>query len=161
MSRLLVLLCLALGADASLSGQEAARMTNHAKGEFDVKVIPQPADDSAGGPFGRLFLDKRFHGDLDATSKGQMLGARSADGSSGGYVALELVSGTLGGRHGSFALQHSGTMQGSESTMIVTVVPGSGTDQLEGLTGRMTIIVEGRKHSYDFEYVLGGGRRED
>jgi len=131
-------------------------MPNHATGTFDVKVIPQAADDSAGGPFGRLFLDKRFHGDLEATSKGQMLGAGTAVEGSAGYVALELVSGTLHGRRGSFILQHTGSMAKGVSTMSVVVVPDSGTDQLTGLAGKMTIIIAGGKHSYDFEYRLGG-----
>ena len=42
--------------------------------------------------------------------------------------------------------------------MAVTVVPDSGTDQLVGLAGTMTIIIEGGKHSYDFEYTLEGSR---
>jgi Protein of unknown function (DUF3224) len=130
-------------------------MTNHSTGTFDVKVIPQAADDPAGGPFSRLFLDKQFHGDLDGASKGQMLGAGTAVEGSAGYVALELVSGTLNGRRGSFILQHTGTMTKSVPKMIVTVVPDSGTDQLAGLAGRMTIIIAEGKHSYEFEYTLG------
>jgi len=131
-------------------------MPNHAKGTFDVKVIPQAADDSAGGPFNRLFLDKQFHGDLEATSKGQMLGAGTAVEGSAGYVALELVSGTLQGRRGTFILQHTGSMTKGVPAMSVVVVPDSGTDQLTGLVGKMTIVIAGGKHSYDFEYRLGG-----
>jgi len=131
-------------------------MPNRATGTFDVKVIPQAADDSAGGPFSRLFLDKQFHGDLEATSKGQMLGAGTAVEGSAGYVALELVSGTLNGRRGTFILQHTGSMSKGVPAMTVAVVPDSGTDQLTGLAGRMTIIIAGGKHSYEFEYRLGG-----
>ncbi|MEO8623476.1 MAG: DUF3224 domain-containing protein [bacterium] len=127
-----------------------------ARGTFDVKVIPQPADDSAGGPFGRLFLDKKFHGDLDATSIGQMMGARTAVEGSAGYVALELVTGTLDGRHGSFVLQHSGSMTKGVSTLIVTVVPDSGTNELATLAGTFEIIIAGGKHSYEFTYTLAG-----
>jgi hypothetical protein len=129
-----------------------------ARGTFDVKVIPQPADDSAAGPFGRLFLDKKFHGDLEATSKGQMMGARTAVEGSAGYVALELVTGTLNGRRGSFILQHSGSMTKGVATMTVTVVPDSGTDELIGLAGRMTIIIADGKHSYELEYTRDGGQ---
>jgi hypothetical protein len=138
--------------------QKEAVVTNHARGTFDVKVMPQAADNPAGGPFSRLFLDKQFHGDLDGTSKGQMLGAGTAVEGSAAYVALELVSGTLSGRRGSFILQHTGTMKKGAPTMTVTVVPDSGTDQLTGLEGRMTIIIEGGKHSYDFDYTLGAAR---
>ena len=127
-----------------------------ARGTFDVKVIPQPADDAAGGPFGRLFLDKKFHGDLDATSKGQMMGAGTAVEGSAGYVALELVSGTLNGRQGSFIFQHIGAMtKGVQTQLAVTVVPDSGTEQLTGLAGTMAIIIApDGKHSYEFEYTL-------
>ena len=133
-------------------------MTIHAKGTFDVKVIPQAPDDPAGGPFGRLLLDKQFHGDLDGSSKGTMLAARTAVDGSAGYVALELVNGTLMGRRGSFMLQHNGTMAKGVPTLVVTVIPDSGTDQLTGLEGKMTIIIAGGKHSYEFEYTLGDAK---
>jgi len=126
-----------------------------ARGTFEVAVVPQPQDDSAGGPFGRLFLDKQFHGDLEATSRGQMLAALTAVEGSGGYVALELVTGTLNGKRGSFILQHNGTMRQGVYTMHVSVVPDSGTDELTGIAGRMTIIIEGGSHRYEFEYTLG------
>src|SRR5260370_28955779 len=137
-----------------LHAEREAVMPNHARGTFDVKVIPQPPDGSAAGPFSRLFLDKQFHGALEATSKGQMLGAGTVVEGSAGYVALELVNAILDGRHGSFILQHSGTMNKGVPTMVVTVVPDSGTDQLTGLVGPMTIVIEGVKHSYDFEYTF-------
>ncbi len=127
-----------------------------ARGTFDVKVIPQPADDSAGGPFSRLFLDKQFHGGLEATSKGQMMGAGTAVDGSAGYVALELVTGTLDGRHGSFILQHSGSMTKGVATMTVTVVPDSGTNELATLAGTFEIIIVGSKHSYVLTYTLAG-----
>jgi Protein of unknown function (DUF3224) len=156
MKHLVAYLYMTLVVSTSLQAQKEAVMT--ARGTFDVKVIPQAADDSAAGPFSRLFLDKQFHGDLEGPSKGQMLGAMSAVEGSGGYVALEMVTGTLQGKRGSFVLQHNGTMQKNVPTMLVTVVPDSGTGELAGLAGTMTIIIEGGKHSYVFEYTLGGGR---
>jgi hypothetical protein len=126
-----------------------------ARGTFDVKVIAQAPDDAAGGPFGRLFLDKKFHGQLDAASKGQMMAARTAVEGSAAYVALEIVSGSLDGRKGSFILQHSGIMAKGVSTLNVTIVPDSGTEQLIGIAGRMTIIIADGKHSYELEYTLG------
>lgn len=130
-------------------------MNSHARGTFDVKTVAQPADD-AGEAIGRLLLDKQFHGDLDATSKGQMLAVRTSVADSAGYVAMEQVSGTLLGRAGTFALQHSGTMNRGAPELLITVVPDSGTGELEGLMGTMTIVIEGGKHEYDFEYSLGG-----
>jgi hypothetical protein len=158
MRRIIVLVSLMISAAPSAHAQKNPSMPNHARGTFDVKVTPQPADGSdAGGPFGRLGLDKQFHGSLAASSKGTMLGAGTAVAGSGAYVAFELVSGTLDGKRGTFILQHVGTMRRNVPAMTVTVVPDSGTEQLTGLTGRMTIIIEGKKHSYDLEYSLEGG----
>ena len=140
------------GAVESESIQKEVTMT--ARGTFEVKMTPQPPDDGAGGGFDRLFGDKQFHGELDAVSKGQMLAARTAVEGSGGYVALELVTGKLNGKRGSFVQQHKGTMSKGVYNMNVTVVPDSGTDELAGIAGTMTIIIEGGKHSYNFEYTL-------
>jgi len=101
-----------------------------------------------------MSIDKQFHGDLEASSKGQMLAAMTEVQGSAGYVAMERVSGTLQGRKGTFALQHSGTMTRGTPQLSVTVVPDSGTGQLVGLAGKMTINIADGKHSYDFEYTL-------
>jgi Protein of unknown function (DUF3224) len=133
-------------------------MTTHAAGRFDVKIAPQPADAYAdGATLGRMTIDKQFHGDLEATSKGQMLTGMGAEKGSAGYVAIERVTGSLGGRRGSFVLQHSGTMDRGAPTLSVSVVPDSGTDELAGLTGTMTIDPGGGKHTYTFDYSLGAG----
>jgi hypothetical protein len=134
--------------------------TTHATGTFDVKIDPQPAEEKAGAPaLARMLLDKHFHGDLDATSKGTMLAAGTgAKGSSGGYVALEIVTGTLKGRTGTFVLQHSATMNRGLPQLSVTVVPDSGTGQLVGIIGTMSITIVDGKHSYDFEYTLPEAR---
>jgi hypothetical protein len=130
-------------------------MTVHASGTFEVKLTPQPADEYAdGAALGRMTIDKQFRGDLEATSKGQMLTGMSSVKGSAGYVAIERVSGVLGGRRGSFVLQHSGTMDRGAPSLRVTVVPDSGTDQLVGLTGTMMIIVADGRHSYTFDYTL-------
>ena len=130
--------------------------TQHATGAFEVKIDPQPAEEKAGGTaIGRMLFDKQFHGDLEATSKGSMLAAGSgAKGSSGGYVALEIVTGTLNGHTGTFILQHSATMNRGVPQLSITVVPDSGTGQLAGLSGKMNITIADGKHSYDFEYTL-------
>jgi hypothetical protein len=127
-----------------------------ATGPFDVKIDPQPADEKGGGAaIGRMLINKQFHGDLEATSKGTMLAAGTgAKGSSGGYVALEIVTGTLKGHTGTFVLQHSATMDQGVPSLSITVVPGSGTGQLTGLTGKMNIIIADGKHTYDFNYTL-------
>jgi len=130
-------------------------MTMHASGTFEVKLTPQAQDGgSEDATLGRMVIDKQFHGDLEALSKGQMLAASTAVKDSAGYVAMERVSGTLHGRKGDFVLQHSGTMTRGVPQLTVTVAPDSGTDQLAGLAGKMTIKIADGKHSYEFEYTL-------
>ena len=134
--------------------KETNRMI-HASGEFDVKLTPQTADDkTAGAAVGRYSLDKKFHGDLEGTSKGEMLAVGTEVQGSAGYVAMEQFTGTLNGRSGTFALQHSGTMTRGAPQLSVTVVPDSGTGQLVGLSGQMAIKIADGKHSYNFEYTL-------
>ena len=133
--------------------KNAPNMTRNISGEFDLKMLPQPQEGGSAAP-GRMLLDKRFHGALDATSVGQMLALMTATKGSAGYVAMELVTGSLVGKRGSFTLQHSGTMTRGTPTLSVSVVPDSGTEALHGLSGQMKIRIEGGKHFYDFEYTL-------
>jgi Protein of unknown function (DUF3224) len=130
-------------------------MTIHAQGTFDVKLTPQlPEDKSEGLTLGRMLIEKQFHGDLEALSRGQMLTGMTAVQGSGAYVAIERVTGTLNGHRGSFILHHLGIMVRGAPQLNVTVVPDSGTDELVGIAGTMTIIITDGKHSYDFAYTL-------
>ena len=122
-------------------------------GTFEVDLQPQPAWDEGAG-LGRLSINKQFQGDLEATSRGEMLSFRGAEGSAG-YVALEKVTGKLGGLGGSFVLQHSGTMTRGEGALSITVVPDSGTGDLGGLSGSMMVENAGGEHRYTFAYSLG------
>src|SRR5689334_24380484 len=124
-----------------------------ATGTFEVKLNPQ--DEGAGAPVGRMTIEKQFQGELTGTSKGQMLmaGSESVQGSAG-YVAIEKVTGTLNGRRGTFYLQHNATMNRGVGELNIVVIPDTGVDQLTGLSGRMNIVIEGGKHSYEFEYEL-------
>jgi hypothetical protein len=159
-TRLIAALCLWVAVYGHAQGQAAQGapfkekvVTSHARGTFEVKMTPQAAEDGDAG-LGRMSSDKQFHGDLEGTSKGQMLSAAGSVKGSAGYVAMERVTGTLNGRTGSFVLQHSGTMTRGTPQLSVTVVPDSGTGQLEGLAGTLTIKIADGKHSYDFEYTL-------
>ncbi len=126
-----------------------------ASGTFVVKLTPQSTGTDSGEPtIGRMLIDKQFFGDLEASSKGQMLSTMGEVKGSAGYVAIERVTGTLHGLAGSFALQHAGTMNRGTPQLSVTVVPDSGTGELVGLSGKMTIEIEAGKHSYGFEYTL-------
>lgn len=128
---------------------------HHARGTFGVTLQPLPTREPAASPqFGRRTIDKQFSGDLVGTGCGEMLSAMTPTAGSAGYVAIELVSGTLQGRHGSFVLQHSCQMARGTQQMHITVVPDSGTDELTGLAGDFTIEIVDRQHRYRFDYTL-------
>jgi len=128
---------------------------NRVTGTFEVKLNPQPlADKTADATLGRMSIEKQFHGDLEAASKGEMLSAGTGVKGSAGYVAIERVSGTLQGRSGVFVLQHSGTMTRGAAQLSVAVVPDSGTGELTGLAGTMAINIVDGKHFYDFDYTI-------
>jgi hypothetical protein len=139
-----------------LSPSLEVRIVSRATGPFEVSLKPLPGDDEPGSAMlGRMSIDKQFHGDLEGTSKGQMLTGGTPIKNSAGYVAIELVTGTLKGRKGSFILQHTGIMNRGTPSLIITIVPDSGSEQLEGLRGTMTIKIEGGKHAYELNYTLG------
>ena len=123
-------------------------------GEFEIKL--KPLEISTQGENGitlaRMSIDKTYFGDLSATSKGEMLSARTNIKTSAGYVAIEQVVGKLADKTGSFVLQHFGTMQGGSTPLIVEVVPDSAIGELEGLSGKMEIIIKDGKHFYNFDY---------
>lgn len=134
-------------------------MTNRASGTFEVKLNSQAPVDKVGDPtVGRMSIDKQFRGDLEASSKGQMLAVNTDVEGSAGYVAMERVTGTLHGHSGAFTLQHSGTVTRGVQQLSVTVVPDSGTGELVGLTGKMTIDIVDGKHFYGFDYTLAEPR---
>ena len=130
-------------------------VTSRATGSFDVKISPLASDTPAeGSPLGRMSIDKQFHGDLEGTSKGEMLTAGTAIKDSAGYVAIERVIGTLHGKKGTFALQHNATMTRGQGSLNIIVVPDSGTGELTGLSGALSIEITGGKHLYVFDYSL-------
>jgi hypothetical protein len=149
-------ICILLGAvllsPVGIAQQKGSPVMHHAHGTFTVKtapLTPAPAEGRA-----RYSIDKEIHGDLEATTKGEMYAGGDYTKGAAGYVAIEMVTGTLGGKHGSFALQHFATMDANGLKMNVQVVPGSGTGELEGIAGTFTITIAGGVHSYDLEYTL-------
>ena len=151
---LLMVSAVSAGIQQQSDVKKGTNVSKRASGTFDVKLTPK--DQGADATVGGMTIDKEFHGDLAATSKGQMLMASSSSvKNSAGYVAIEKVTGTLNGRSGSFYLQHTGVMTRGAGELTITVIPDTGTDQLSGLDGRMTItIAPDGKHSYDFSYTL-------
>ena len=147
---------LAAGAVNAGENAKGTPMNGEARGSFEVQMTP--ADERKfpdGSSIGRYTLAKQIHGDLEATSQGEMLGGGTPVEGSAGYVAMERVEGTLHGRRGSFLLQHVGTMSKAGGyAMRITVVPDSGTGELAGLAGTFEILFEGKRHDYRFEYTL-------
>ena len=146
MQRAIAILCLTL--IYATPHEKGKMMLQRASGSFEVKLEPMSSD-----VYPRLKLSKQFHGDLEGTSAGEMMSVEGEVEGSGAYAAIERFTGTLRGRKGSFALIHNGTMRrGGEFSMIIRVVPDSGTGELAGLTGTMEIVLEGRNHSYHLDY---------
>jgi hypothetical protein len=141
-----------IGAVAGAQQPKEAFVSHHAAGTFTVKVAPLTPAPAEG--LSRYSIDKEIHGDLEGTTKGEMLSGGDPKAGAAGYVAIEVVTGKLGGRQGSFALQHFATMDKDGPKMNVIVVPGSGTGDLKGIAGTFTIRVDGGKHFYDLEYTL-------
>jgi len=135
--------------------QRETRMSKRATGTFEVKLTPQ--DDKSAEGLGRMTIAKELHGDFEGTSTGQMLTSMTKTQGSAGYVAIERMTGTLHGRTGSFDLHHLGIMNRGTQQLTISVVPDSGTDQLTGITGTMTIKIADGKHSYEFDYNLPAG----
>ena len=127
-----------------------------ATGTFEVKINPQSEDKGDGSTLGRMSLDKQYHGDLEATAKGEMLYVSATEKQgSGSYVAVERVTGKLHDRSGSFALAHKGTMSGGTQQMDITIVPDSGAGGLAGISGKLKIIIDAEgKHFYELEYTM-------
>jgi hypothetical protein len=154
------ILCLAFGLAAGLSqvaahGQRGPAMAKHASGTFDVKILPQKDEGVGDATIGRMSIDKQYHGDLEGTGLGQMLaGMASEVKDSGAYVAIERVRGTLQGRKGSFAVHHRGVMTRGAQDLVIIVIPDSGTEELTGITGTMTIDIRDGKHYYGLDYTL-------
>jgi hypothetical protein len=131
------------------------RMSKRASGTFEVKLTPQ--DDKSAEGLGRMTIAKQIHGDFEGTSTGQMLTSMTKVQGSAAYVAVERMTGTLQGRKGSFDLHHLGVMNRGTQQLTINVVPDSGTDQLTGITGAMTIKIADGKHSYEFDYSFPVG----
>ena len=130
-------------------------MHDSAKGTFEITMTPPVAGEGAGRvAVGRMLIDKQYRGDLIGIGQGEMLSAGNPAGGSAGYVAMEHVTGAMGGRSGSFALQHTGTMHGGANALSISVVPGSGTGDFAGISGTLTLDIVGRTHHYELAYTL-------
>lgn len=126
-------------------------------GTFEVSMVPTECSVKGheGNQIGRFTLTKTFHGALNAVSQGEMLSAQTVEKGSAGYVVIEQVKGHVDGKAGGFVLQHFGIMKRGEPRLILEVVPDSGSEELKGLSGKMTIDIKDGKHFYEFDYEIG------
>ena len=131
--------------------KEGAAM-QHAEGEFTIAMkplTPAPADGLT-----RFSINKMIHGDMEATTKGEVFAGGDYTKGTAGYVAIEVVTGSLEGKQGSFALMQMATMDASGPQLTAKVVPGSGTGALAGISGTFTMDPSGGRHRWTLEYVL-------
>lgn len=126
-----------------------------ARGSLDVNIEAEPPFlEQDGLRMSRSVVRKEFSGDLVGVSEAQMIAAYTGTPGSAGYVAIEHFTGSVGGKSGSFVLQHSGVMSKGEAQLTVVIVPDSGTGELVGISGTLGIEnVQGR-HSYFLDYEL-------
>src|SRR5262245_6956271 len=150
----ITLFAVLLASTLAIQSNKGTAVSATAKGTFEVKPTPQPAAEGDDPSFSRMTFDKQFHGDMEGTSKVQMLAAGASVKNSGAYVALEKVNATIAGRKGSFTFQHSATMNRGVPSLSITVVPDSGTDQLAGISAKCSIDIKDVNHFYAFEYSL-------
>jgi hypothetical protein len=131
----------------------SSAMTSHATGTFEVKLTPLD-DKNEDRSLGRMTFEKQWQGEMQGTSTGQMLTGGDVKTGSAGYVAMEKFTGSVKGRKGTLIFQHSATMTSGKGDLTITVVPTSGTEELKGISGRLTIKIENGKHFYDLEYSI-------
>ena len=117
----------------------------------------QTYDDRHGTALGRIHITRRFEGDLEGSATAALLTATTESGAAV-YVALDRFEGSLHGREGSFVIHHRGTLSAEGAVVDGGVVPGSGTGELRGIRGSVTIVVaENGSHQLVLDYELEGG----
>ena len=124
-----------------------------ARGTFEVVMEPEPPFlEQDGLTLTRTLVRKEFSGDVVGASEAHMLAAFTATPGSAGYVAIEHFTGSVDGKSGAFALQHSGVMSKGDAQLVVTIVPDSGAGELTGISGTMEIDNDAGRHSYVLHY---------
>jgi hypothetical protein len=100
----------------------------------------EPYAEAEGAELSRVHISRTFTGELEGESTAELMIAKSEGG--GGYVGHDRISGTLQGQSGSFVFQHTGLMGPGGVTNSGTIVPGTGTGDLEGITGEGTMLAD-------------------
>lgn len=126
------------------------------QGTFDLNFSGEAAHDVVERvALSRARIDKVFHGTITGTSVAHMLACNTGVEKSAGYVAIERIHGTIDGREGTFCVLHIGVMDRGARGLTVRIVPDSGTGELRGIRGEMTLRIEDNKHHYRIEYAFG------
>jgi len=123
-------------------------LTMNARGRFEVDLQAQADADS---PAGRMLIDKSYSGDMTGSGKGQMISKRT-EGGTAVYYAIEEFSGSVKGKTGTFTLIHKGYMSAESQTLDVAILEGSGSGELENISGSMTIEQDSTGHVYELKY---------
>ena len=121
-----------------------------ANGTFEVNLTPQ---EDVGSPAGRLLINKTYLGAMKGSGIGQMISKRT-ENESAVYYAIEEFSGSVEGKRGGFTLIHKGKMSKESQTLEVTILEGSGTGELQNISGSMLIVQEADSHRYELNFEL-------
>lgn len=146
----IVVVLLLLAATPSLAQNTNQELTMAVAGSFDITLSPQNED---AAPAGRMLINKHYSGGMQGTGVGQMISKRTAGGAAV-YSAIEEFNGTIAGKQGGFTLFHTGFMSATKQTLDITIVEGSGSGELSGISGNLTIKQENGQHYYELDYQL-------
>jgi hypothetical protein len=131
-------------------------MTRTANARFSITSWDEkPYSEGQGLPkLTRASVTKTFTADIEGDGHVEYLMMYRADGTAT-FVGLERVTARIDGRSGSFVLQRTGVFEGAEARESYSVVPGSATGELRGLTGHGTSSIgHGEEHPFVLEYTL-------
>jgi hypothetical protein len=126
-----------------------------ATGVFEIESWDEaPYEELGGGAkLTKASVRQTYSGGLEAAASSESLMAYPG-GDSAYYMSLERVSGRLDGRSGSFLLQGTGAYIDGTATSTWTVVPGSGTDELAGISGTGGMVATHDERNYHLDYEL-------
>ena len=102
----------------------------------------------------RAIVKKTFTGDIEGEGHVEYLMMYRSDGSAT-FVGLERVAGRVGDKTGTFVLQRVGVFEHGQAKESYSIVPGSGTGELQGLEGEgSSALGHGMEHPFSLNYDL-------
>ncbi len=121
-----------------------------ANGTFEIQLTPQ---EDVEAPAGRMLIKKTYLGDMTGSGTGQMISKRTENGAAV-YYAVEEFSGAVKGKSGGFTLLHKGHMNKESQSLEVTILEGSGSGELQSISGSMLIVQDASGHRYELTFEL-------